>query len=67
MSLFDKILDVYYDITFRLEDLVNTVKYKAEDLVDSVKGNKKKFEVEFEESFAKPAKKRKKTSKKKKK
>lgn len=67
MSLFDKILDVYYDVTFRVQDLVDTVRYKAVDLVDAVKGHKENLEIAYDEIDVKPVKKRKKTTKKKKK
>lgn len=74
MKLFDKIVDVYYDIVFRVEDLVSTVKYKALDLVDAVKGHKSELdqyvgqEIDIIEEDIKPKvkKKKKKTSKKKK-
>lgn len=67
MSLFDKILDVYYDVTFRVQDLVDTVKYKTSNLVNAVKGHKEDLDIKLEEIVFKPAKKRKKTSKIKKK
>ena len=31
MKLFDKIVDVYYDLAFRVTDLVDMVKYKVQD------------------------------------
>ena len=40
MKLFDKIVDVYYDLAFRVTDLVDTVKYKVQDLVEAAKGQK---------------------------
>jgi len=72
MRLFDKVLDAYYDVVFRVEDLINTVKYKALDLVDSVKGHKEDictWETEEVVPVEEPVKKKKKkkTSKKKKK
>jgi len=67
MSLFDKILDVYYDVSFRVQDLVDTVKFKTSNLVNAVKGHKEDLDIELEEIVSKPTKKRKKTSKKKKK
>lgn len=73
MRIFDKILDVYYDVVFKVEDLVSTVKYKALDLVDSIRGHKseldnwsnKELDLQVEEPVKKV--KKKKASKKKKK
>lgn len=73
MKLFDKVLDAYYDVVFRLEDIVSTVKYKVLDLVDTVKGHKsdldKWTDQEIDLTPVEPVKKtkKKKTSKKKKK
>lgn len=74
MKLFDKVLDAYYDVVFRVEDLISTVKYKVVDLVDSVKGHKSELdnwsskELDLvDEEPVKKIKKKKKTSKKKKK
>jgi len=73
MKLFDKVLDAYYDIVFRVEDLISTVKYKVVDLVDSVKGHSSELDnwssKELDLVDEEPVKKikKKKTSKKKKK
>lgn len=73
MKLFDKVLDAYYDVVFRLEDIVSTVKHKVLDLVDTVKGHKsdldKWTDQEIDLTPVEPVKKtkKKKTSKKKKK
>lgn len=71
MKLFDKILDVYYDVVFRVEDLITTVKYKVVDLVDGIRGHKSELDAyvgqEIDLVQEKPVKKTKKTSKKKKK
>lgn len=74
MKLLDKVVDVYYDVVFRVEDLVDSVKYKVLDLVDAVKGHKSELdnlvgqEIDLVQDDVKPKtrKKKKKTSKKKK-
>jgi len=73
MKLFDKILDVYYDVVFKVEDLATTVKYKVVDLIDGIKGHKSSLDAyvgqEIDLVQKEPVKKtkKKKTSKKKKK
>ena len=67
MKLFDKILDVYYDVTWRVTDLVDTVKYKTLGLVAKLKGHKDDSENIIEEEIVLPEKPRKKKTAKKKK
>jgi hypothetical protein len=55
MNLLDKIVDAYYAVRFKVEDLIDTVKYRAEDLKYSV-----------EEALQKKTKKKAKSKKKKK-
>ena len=57
MKLFDKILDVYYDVTWRVTDLVDKIKGHKADIEDIIE----------EEIVIKPKKTTKKKSAKKKK
>jgi hypothetical protein len=36
MSLFDKVLDVYYDVKFKVEDTVDNFKFKLYDVIHGV-------------------------------
>jgi hypothetical protein len=71
MNLFDKVLDAYYDIRFKIEDTIDSIKFRVSDIVDGVKGCKDEnsdandtFDIE---EPVKPKKKKKAKAKKKKK
>lgn len=70
MNLFDKVLDAYYDIRFKIEDTIDSIKFRVSDIVDGVKGYKDENTddpaFDFEEPI-KPKKKKKAKAKKKKK
>ena len=36
MSLFDKVLDVYYDVKFKVEDAVDNIKFKLYNVIHGV-------------------------------
>lgn len=44
MRLFEKLSDIYYDLTFRVQDTVDTIKYKVQDLVAAVRGHKSELD-----------------------
>jgi len=73
MNIFDKILDLYYNVVFRVEDVASSLRYKVLDTVDHLKGNKSTFDYSAEkieilpELVVKKTKKSRKSSKKKKK
>lgn len=67
MNIFDKILDAYYDVRFKVEDAYYAIRYKITDLVNGVKNTSDKVVKELEEEFVKPAKRKKAKTKKKKK
>lgn len=70
MNLFDKVLDAYYDIRFKIEDTIDSIKFRVSDIVDGVKGYKDEnaddHTFDFEEPVN-PKKKKKAKAKKKKK